>query len=77
MKRIALAIVTLMLALVAGRSASLPLVLPVGGLASATVLKGNTQEIFLKSFEGDGKDIVAAVTESKGGQSLRRESTNK
>jgi hypothetical protein len=36
---------------------------------------GRVQEISLKNFEGDGKDIVAELVESKDGQVLRRETT--
>jgi hypothetical protein len=38
---------------------------------------GRVQEITLKRFDGSGRDIVAEITESKGGQVVRRETTGK
>jgi hypothetical protein len=38
---------------------------------------GRVQEILLKNFDGDGKDLVGEITESKDGKILRRESTGK
>jgi hypothetical protein len=36
---------------------------------------GRVQEIQLQNFTGDGKDIIAQMTESKDGKILRQEST--
>ena len=38
---------------------------------------GRVQEIELQNFDGDGKNIVVQLTETKDGQTLRQESTAK
>ena len=37
---------------------------------------GRVQEITLKNFDGDGKDIVAELTETKDGKIVRQESSS-